>query len=381
MRPFIRFVVVVFMLMNSIPAIAQTTSPRPTIDPEGEFTETYQFENITLRYPKGLLVTTNNMQITIAFDELLRDFITIAPPQAFDYFGIPNDTLEIATQAVYDTFIASFPNETRTYDEIVEPITFAGYEMNTFLMQGTMGDVYAYVFAIDDHVFAVTHIIQGNVYPLELERRVLERIIESMVVDGVSPEATPDIFAEATPAIETTPSSPDSTANIRSMPPADVIDAVELGQAVRLYDGQITINIPAEWVVDEAASAIATSEGVLSQIYDQQAVMPETDGAIQIIPPTRMSELGITEINADSVTSYLHDYYADAVRYTYADAEYPFYYLDVMGEDIPPGAFMWIWQYGDNPQDVVVFLGTLGDYEAFEPILLAIRQSLVYTAP
>lgn len=374
MRSFIRFVVVL-MLMNSMSVIAQTTSPRPTIDPEGEFTETYQYENITLRYPKGLLVTTNNMQITISFDELLRDFITIAPPQAFDYFGIPNDTLEIATQAVYEALIASFPDETRTYDEIVEPITFAGYEMKAFLMQGTMGDVYAYVFAIDDHIFAVTHIIQGDVYPLELERRVLERIIASMEIAGVSPEATPD------EGIESTPAMPDATANIRSMPPADVIDAVELGQAVRLYDGQITINIPAEWVVDEAASAIATSEVVLSQIYDQQAVMPDTAGAIQIISPPRMSELGITEINADSVTSYLHEYYADAVRYTYADAEYPFYYLDIMGEDIPSGAFIWIWQYDDNPQDVVVFLGRLGDYEAFESILLAIRQSLVYTAP
>jgi hypothetical protein len=380
MRLFIRFVVVL-MLMNSIPAIAQTPSPTPTIDPQGEFTETYTFENITLRYPLGLFVTSGNKQITISFDGLLRDFITIAPPQAFEYFGIPNDTLEIATQAVYDTFIASFPDETRTYDEIVEPMTFAGYEMNTFLMQGTMGDVYAYVFAIDDHIFAVTHIVQGNVYPIELERQVLERIIEGMVIDGVSPEATPDIFAEATPDIETTPSSPDSTANIRSMPPAEQIEAVELGQVVRLYDGQITINIPAAWVVDEGVSAIATSEAVLSQMYDQQAVMSATDGALQIIPPTRMSELGISEINAESVTRYLHEYYPDAVRYTYADAEYPFYYLAVVGEDIPTGAFIWVWQYGDNPQDVVVFLGTLGDYAAFEPILLAIRQSLVYTAP
>ncbi|MCL4253569.1 MAG: hypothetical protein KJ043_07310 [Anaerolineae bacterium] len=378
MRLITRLLLVMMLIALTVPALAQEETD---FDPEADFTNTYTYQNISLAYPDVLTPSDNNFQITLAFDDTFSDYITIATPQAFEYFEISNDDLETASQAVFETFIASF-EDTRTYEEAVTVVEFAGYEnVHTFIIEADGLQIHAYTFMIGEDIFAVTLITQEAAFPADVEIRVLERVIESMLVDelAVTAEATADIFAEATPDVvdpltEITP-SPVITMQPRTAPEPTEI---ELASEITLYEGAITLTIPNTWVVVEEDYTLATSNAAAEAVFGDVA-LDEGEIALQVISPERMSELGLEEITILSVTINLQSQFPDMVIYAYDGLPYKAYFIPVTGIGVPDGAFFFTFQLGENPEDVGVIIGVTPDYDSAEALIIAIVNTIVYT--
>lgn len=383
MRLITRLLCVVMLFALVIPAFAQEETD---FDPEADFTNTYTFENITLSYPDGMTVSDSNSQITLAFDDIFSDYITIAPPQAFAYFGIPNDTLEIASQAVFDTFITSF-EDTRTFEEAVSMIEFAGYEdVYTFSIETPEIKIFAYTVMIGEEIFVLTLITQEAVLPADVEIRVLERVLESLLVSEVSEiaEATPDLLAEATPDVvdPLAESTAEATAEAGAFETRTAVidEDIELTQDISFYADEITLSVPSDWVSVSEEFIVASSESATDALFGN-VPLAEGEIALQIITPTRMGELGLDEVTILIVTTTLQSQFPDSTIFAYEGLPYEAYLIPVSGIGVPEGAFFLTFKVGDNPEDVAVIIGATLDYDAAESQIIAIMNGIVYTPP
>ena len=373
MRLITRLLLVMMLFALTIPAFAQDEAD---FDPEADFTNTYTYQNITLNHPDVVILSDNNFQITLAFNPQFSDYITIAPPQAFEYFGIPNDDLLIASQAVFENFAVGF-NDTTPYEEAVTVIEFAGIE-EVYAFSLTLDvtlTVYAYTFAIGDNIFAATLITQEAIFPADVELRVLERVIESMVIDEdfIDPfsgnaEPTADVFAEITP---------EATSEISETRPAPEETEIERASEIILYEGEITVTIPNIWVVVEENYTVATSN-VASEAVFGDVDLEEGDIALQIISPSRMSELGLGEVTMLTVTESLAGQFLAPI-YAYEGLAYEAYFVPVSGIGVPEGAFFIVFQLGEAVADVGVIIGVTPDYDSAEGLIIAIVNTIIYT--
>ena len=372
MRLLTRFALLIALLIVAVPTFAQEDV---TIDPTGEFTEVYVYENITVNYPAGMVVSDTDFQITLDFDGNRTDYIIIATPEAFDYFGIASDTFEIASESVFTTFSGSVASEV-TYEDTVIEVSIAGLPATYFELETepTIGyKIFAYTFMVGDAIYAVTLITSEAVLPAEDELVVLEGVIGSMTIDGVAIadiEAVPqpDITAEATEELV--------TGGIREVP-AGASDVL-LTQEIVAGDGELVFSLPEGWVYDEERIIFSNSEDALDAI-DGGIEIGETDVTLQLISPSRMGELGVPEVTIDSVMTVILLQFPDAVIYEYE--ELGAYYVTITGEGVPTGAFFFMWNITENPEDVALVVGVAGDYDASEAEILAILGSVVYTAP
>lgn len=381
MRLITRLMFIALMLSLTIPAFAQDETD---FDPEADFTNTYTYQNITLNHPDVVILSDNNFQITLAFDEAFSDYITIAIPQAFDYFGIPNDDILVASQAVFENFAVGF-NDNTTYEEAVTVIEFAGLdEVYTFSLNLEVNlTVYAYTFAIGEDIFAATLITQEAIFPADVELRVLERVIESMVIDGDftdpfsgNAEPTPDVFAEITPdpIAEITP---EATSEVAETRPAPEETEIERASEITLYEGEITVTIPNTWVVVEENYTVATSNAASEAVFGD-IDLADGEIALQIISPSRMEELILDETSIITVSEALASQFSAPV-YTYEGLPYEAYLVFVSGIGVPEGAFFIVFQAGEAVADVGVVIGVTPDYDSVEGLIIAIINTIIYT--
>jgi hypothetical protein len=375
MRFFAKFILIVAVCCASLPIFAQEETPAPPIDPEGEFTEIYTFENITINYPTGLFVTDGNSQITISFDEASNDYITIAPPSAFELFEIANDTLEIASQSVFATFAAGLDADV-TYEDLVTETTIAGLDATYFMLESLGAKIYVYTFAVGEDIFAVTLITQQSAMTADaigdfetvadFQVAVMVKIVETMTVNG-EPIAQ-EVIAEAT---EIAPVTENETRPL----PADV---VELGQDVNFVDAGLTFSIPEGWVVDDVDGIVASSDDARATMSGDITIA-EGEIVVQIVSPNRMPELPLDKITVENVLEVLLEAYPDVAIYQYEDTAFSTYYVPLIGDLAPEGAFLIVSQLSDNPADVVVLIGLTTDYDSAEATLFSILGTLVYT--
>ncbi|MDX2077987.1 MAG: hypothetical protein SFZ02_16275 [bacterium] len=378
MRLFAKFILILALFCASLPIFAQEETPAPPIDPEGEFTEVYTLENITINYPTGLFVSDSQSQITIDFDGTSTDYITIAPPAAFDLFEIPNDTLQVASQNIFNTFSGGLGADV-TYDDIVTETTLAGLDATYFMLEANGAKIYVYIFAVGEEIFAATLITQevaisadaiGDYETVaDFEVALMVKIIETMTVDG-EPIAQ-EVSAEATDI------APVTEFETRLVP----ADVVELGQEVAFVDAGLTFSIPAEWVVDDVQMIVATSDVALASMSSGETPTTQDEIVIQIISPNRMPELPLDKITAENVLQVLLESYPDATKYQYQDTTFPTYYVPLVGDNVPLGAFLIVTQLSENPADVLVVIGLTLDYDTAEPTLFSILNTVVYTPP
>ncbi len=361
-------IVLVMMLVFAVPVVAQEDSE---FDPEADFTNTYTLDNITIRYPDVVTVAENNFQISLAFDESFRDYIVIATPKAFDYFSIPNDTLDIASRSVFDLSPGEYADE-RTYEEAVSIIEFAGYDnVLTFEREVSGTKVFTFTLMIGDDIFAAILITQETVFSADIQLRVLERVLESL---SIGDEA---IIAEATPDAVDPLATPTSTFETRTAPS----EAVELSQDLSLYDGEMRLSIPSTWVLveDDGNYRFATSASVAEVLIDSRIRLDEGDIALQIIHPDRMSELGLAEVTIANVIDALPRQFADSSVFVYDGLPYEAYLIFVGGMGVPEGAFFIVFQAGEAVEDVAAMVGVTPDYDAAEGLILAIINTIEYT--
>lgn len=381
MRLITRLLFVMMLVALTVPAFAQEETD---FDPEADFTNTYTYQNITLSHPDVVILSDANFQITLAFNPQFSDYITIALPQAFDYFGIPKDDILIASQAVFENFAVGF-NNTTPYEEAVTVIEFAGLdEVYAFSLNLDVNlAVYAYTFAIDDHIFAATLITQEAIFPADVELRVLERVLESMVIDGDftdpfsgNAEPTADVFAEITPdpIVELTP---EATSEIAETRPAPEETEIESASEITLYEGEIVVTIPNTWIVVEENYTVATSN-VASDAVFGDVDLDEGEIALQIISPSRMEELILDETNLATVSEALASQFSAPI-YTYEGLPYEAYLMFVSGIGVPDGAFFIVFQLGEDVADVGVIIGVTPDYDSAEGLIIAIVNTIVYT--
>lgn len=352
----------VLICVGVTPIVAQGDSD---FDPEAEFTTTYTFENITFQYPDFMIASDHDYQITLAFDSGYRDYITIATPQAFIYYGIPNRTLEIAAQAVFDSFARAFSDD-RPFDQANTRIAFAELtDVYAFTIEADNLSIFVYTFQMDGAIFAASLITQQMAFPAAVEVRVLERIIASMVIQTPDAEATP----EATPFVEGIPT--------RTAPTVTADDAIVLAQPVILYDGAISLSIPETWFTDGEIT-VATSQSIRSAIQDLSQ-LADGDVVLQIIHPRRLGELRLFDITIHTVAEALVNQFPNTAIYAYDDLAYDAYVLFVQIPDVTDTPFFFLRQAGENPDDVVVVVGLTPDYDAVEALILAIVDSIQYT--
>lgn len=357
---FIRFALFTLLFIFTLPIFAQT------IDPTADLDETYTLGALTLRYPTGMSVTDDGYQIFMVFDEEAEDYINLATPESFDYFGVDRSTLEIATQNVYQTF-ADSTGSTVSFADAVSQTTIGGYEAYTFTITAEGFTIVTYAFSLNDAPYVISLFTQEVVMPLEDELVMMTRIVESMVIEDVSAEAT-SVFTEITP---------EATAEPLTLIPRDIpagASDVLLGKDVVFGDGEIAFSIPETWSVDDITAMIGTSDALLDVLNGDVAV-GAGELALQVIVPSRVRSLDITPITLDTVMTNLIAQFENPQVYQYTD--WKAYYIPVVGEGIPTGAFFMIMQIGEADDDVLAVVGVTDNFDEAENAIIAIIKTVV----
>lgn len=383
MKLFARIAMLVMILLLAMPIFAQDEDIIP-IDPDGELTETFTNADgdISVSYLAGMGVRESDYQIFMDFDLASNDSIIIATPRAIEFFDIPADTIEILSQSVYDTF-ANFIQESRPLEELVGEATVGDYVATTIAMEGRNGvKVVAYIFAVDaasPEFFVATLISAEFVFAVDVETAILERIIESLVInEDVSAEATPSPFIEITP--EVTPEAVMSAVEFVARPaPLEAFEAVELPQSVTLRDGISTINLPESWVTD-GDDMVATNEATLL-LFDGAVVVPVGDVVLQFGTPKNIKSAPLPEYNLVTVIEFLQSLTETNLPvYEYTDLPFVAYYMPLESDLVPENAFFIFVKIGEEADDILIVSGISGDFDADEATILAIIGSLVYDA-
>lgn len=369
MQTLMRSLLVMVMLMAlTIPAVAQTDS-----DPD---TETLTLENYSVVYPASLTNRTYSGQIELSFTS--TQYITIATPIAFAEYGIPNDTLFIAAEAVYEVFAEGF-SDTRTLEQALERIAFANYDeayLYTTTASGTY--LYAYVFAIGDEIFAATLITNAEDAAIRADQvQILEDVLASLTVDGElaisSAEATPIIFVEATPDVLLSDDEP-------RLAPLDAMAEVELAQSVSDANNTVTLAIPADWVIQDLFGiTLADSQATLDAL-DEGSLFPEDAVILQVVGFEAIIDIAP---DMDGVIAFVSNQLEDiSPVITYGNLDHVVYLL--FGKDSFSGdaLFVLIFELAeadvDAETDTFGVIVGIGDYDAYEAEILAIMQSLRY---
>lgn len=359
----LRFALLIALLIIAVPAFAQEDV---TIDPAGEFTEVYTYENITFNYPTGIVASDENAQITFDFDGNYTDYITVATPLAFDAYSIAHDTFEIASQAVFEVFSGTSV-EAITYEEAVIETTLVGLPATYFEVAADGYTIYAYVILIGEDIYAVTLITNEAVMPAADELLVLEGIMATMTIDGelvaveVEPVATDEPVATGEIAERDIPAA------------ADVL----LNQDVSLFEGVLTFKIPETWAMNE--DTVGTTEDAFSAMNNEMDNFGEDDLVLQFTTPALISQLPLEEVTPLTVAEFIasQEMFTESSISTYPDLPVAVYVVDVVGDEAPEGAFFYVIQLGDSG-DVLLLGGVSADFEAQESLIFAILDTLEY---
>jgi hypothetical protein len=371
---FIRLTLFTLIFILTIPLFAQSTDPTADLD------ETYTLGTLTLRYPTGMAVADDGYQIFLVFDPEASDYINLATPESFDYFGVDRSTLDIATQNVYQAYADATGITTRFADAVTQT-TIGGYEAYTFTITAGGFTIVAFAFSLNDAPYVITLFSQESVMPIEDELLIMTRIVESMVITDIPAEAT-SVFTEVTPdldalAAEITPEADQRI--MRFMPPRDIpagASDVVLNQEVAFMDGEIVFAIPDTWTVDEALTLVGDADRLLPVLNGVEEIGAD-ELVLQFLSPSRIAQLNLEVINRDSVLTNISENFADVMVYTYDD--WATYYMPVVGQGIPRGAFFMIIQIGEAEADVLVIVGVADDFDEAEATIIAIVNSMIYT--
>lgn len=346
-----------------MPTIAQD---EPQIDIYGDYTATYTMDNITIRYPEGMVISHENHQITLRFSDNYGDTLMIVSPAMFDYFGIANRTPEIALRTIYRTVYRASRYDTHPllFSTIIQPTQFAGLDAMTFALPQYI----AYTFEAQGGVYAVILLTNDNNYVRELELYILERIVGSMLVNGE-------------------PISPNFV--VQPYPYSDIVDRplpeslpTDILRPERTYLGNFILQYPTGWVsqYDSSSFIIASSQQLLDtylrlrgwrELYRLEL---NRDDVILIFE-SKPSNYQIASVVANGYLTQRFNFKVASVS-RYADSPMERYYVHVRHYNFARESFYVIAQLDtENLQSTTIF-GMARDYDEAEPIIFAILDSI-----